>query len=374
VFWPDTLKIGDVWMDLAHVLASLDIHHGRADAFDDPSADTCQVTLLDVNKAFVRSFRMGEPMVVTMRDGAGPQVPRFTGRLTDANLADDQLTLIGTARLSTLGGYPVGSGNWPAEAWSARVARIFAEAGLSAFLEFQPDPLFDPLLAARDAATAGPTTLGDYLNFLAPMVGCAVVDRPNGNILVQAFGARVLTPAVALPPGLVAFSPPWTMVLPLGNVVTVRYQADQGASVTVRDDASVALYGELPSTVDTAFENVADATTRANERLGRGAYAHWNIHEAPLLEALDLKVGTPLILSGMPPASPYEPWTPILEGWTDSLAGDRWTMTLSLSDPALSGVSALPWNAVPVTPAYQWNTIDQAVQWQAALTLDDLTP
>lgn len=372
-YWPDTLTVGATVVDLAGVLGSVDLHHGRDDAFSDPQADTCQVTLLGVSKAYVQAFTIGQPLVLTIRDGAGPSTPRFTGRLTDASLDVDELTVIATGRLATLGGYAVGAGNWPQEAWSARVTRIFAEAGLAGYLDLVPDPGFDPQLAARDASTAGPTTVGDYLAFLAPMLGCAVVDHPDGQILVQAFGARRLSPAVPLDPALVEYSPPWTMVLPLGNIVTVRYQADQGASVTLRDDASVALYGERANTVDTSFVQAADATTRATQRLARTAYPHWNIPQAPLLAGLPLTVGSPLILSSMPPSSPYEPWSPILEGWTDTIQGDEWRMSLALSDPVLSGLTALPWNAVPVTAGYDWATVDQLVPWHSALTLDDLS-
>src|SRR4249919_1119225 len=124
---------------------------------------------------------------------------------------------------------------------AARVARCFAEAGLSAALELQTDPVLDPQLAARTAATAGPTTLGDYLAFLAPMVGAAVVDRPDGRVLVQPLGARSLAAPLQLEPELVAYSPAWLQQLPLSNVVTVQYLGDQSASVTVRDESSIAL-------------------------------------------------------------------------------------------------------------------------------------
>lgn len=60
-----------------------------------------------------------------------------------------------------------------------------------------------------------------------------------------------------------------------------------------------------------------------------------------------------------------------MEGWTDEIAGDTWTMTLALSDPLLSGVT-LPWSAVPTTADYHWNSIDVATDWTEALTLEDL--
>jgi hypothetical protein len=299
-------------------------------------------------------------------------VPRFTGKVTDAQLDDADLTAIAAGRISTLGQYAIGAVPWPQEAWSARLTRVFTEAGLDSYLDFRPDPAFDPQLAPRDPETAGATTVADYLAFLAPMVGAAIVDGLDGTILVQCLGARTLNAPAQLDPADVQYAPAWTQVLPIGNVITVRYQGDQGASVTVRDDASVAIYGERPATINTTFVAEADADTRARAYLSRGAYAHWNILEAPILRGLTLEVGSAVTVSEMPPASPFDPWTPILEGWQDQIDGESWTMLLALSDPLLSGLATLPWDAIP--PEYLWTTINQETEWREAVTLAALAP
>lgn len=371
MLWPTSVELAGRSIPLAGVLADLTIHHGLADIGDEPTATTCQITLLDVTAADVLAFEVGQRLAVMVADGAATPVPRFSGYVTDAALLDNELTIIGAGEVSRLRLYVVGETDWPAEPWSARVTRIFSEAGMAARLDLEPDPAFDPILAARVFASAGATTLGDYLAFLAAMVGAAVTDRPNGDIRVQAIGARSVAAAVKLDPADVEFAPAWRQELPRGNIVTVRYQADQGASVTVTDQASIDLYGERAETIDTAFQNASDANARANQRLARAAFAHWNIPEAPIVRGLTLELGTPVELSAMPDASPADPWTPILEGWTDELSGDVWRMTLSLSDPLLSG-AILPWASVPTTSAYQWNTIDTATDWTEALTLDDL--
>lgn len=368
MLWPDSIVLDDVPLSLDDVLADVTIHHGRADVDDEPAATTCQIALRDVDKSFVKDFRTGVELVVTVSDGT-TSVPRFRGLVSDAHLEVDDLVAIAVGRLSTLGRYPVGSSPWPAETWTARLERIFAEAGLAAELELYPDPTFDPELAGRDPSTAGPTTLGDYLSFLVPMVGAAVTDRPDGRILVQTIGSRSLDGSLALDPDDVAFAPIWEMVLPSANVVTVRYQGDQSESVTIRDEASIDLYGERPRTIDTSFVELTDATRRANERLARGAFPHWNIPEAPIVRGLELRVGEPVTLSEMPASSPFEPWTPIVEGWQDSISGDEWTMLVSLSDPLASGL-ILPWNTVPLELA--WDETNPATSWAEALTLGEL--
>lgn len=371
MLWPDTVVVAGVSVPLAGVLADLTMHHGRTDISDEPTASTAQLTLEPVTKAFVLGFEVGQSLVITVRDGGGPSTPRFSGTITDARLEDDRLTVIGAGAISRLRLYPIGAGDYPAEGWNERVTRAFTDAGLASRLELQPDPAFNPQLAARTAATAGETTLGDYLAFLAAMVGALVSDRPNGNIFVQAIGARTTAGATVLAPEDVEYSPAWTQELPRGNIVTVRYTGDQSEQVTVTDAASVGLYGERPETIDTAFVNVADATRRANTRIARGAYAHWNIPEAPLVRGLTLAIGAPVVLDDMPAASPAQPWTPLVEGWTDQITGDDWTMLLALSDPLLSGLT-LSWTGTPTTAGYRWDTVDPATDWTEALTLDDL--
>lgn len=375
--WPYSVELADVTVPLAGVLADVTIHHGRDDIAAEPTATTCQLTFRDVSSAFVGDFDVGQKLELYVRDGAGPIVPRFTGAITDARLDDDELTVIAAGRLATFHRYPVGDVDWPEETWSARVTRVFTEAGIASLLELHVDPLFDPVLAARTAATAGPTTLGDYLAFIAPTVGALVADRMNGGVLVQAIGSRSLADAVELDPADVAYVPAWTEELPLSNIVTVRYQADQGASVTVSDAASIALYGERAATIDTPIRDASAASYRASQALGRTAFPHWNMLAAPILRGLDLELGAPVVVSSLPATAPYDPWTPIVEGWSETIvAGDvdapgTWTMELALSDPLLSGV-ALPWIAVPVELAYRWDTIDPATDWTEALTLDAL--
>ncbi len=369
--WPVTVTLDGVALELDDVLADVSIHHGREQLVDEPTATSCQLTIRNVGAGVARDFRVGVSLVVTAEDAgrASLSVPRFTGRVTDAALDVDELTVVAVGRLATLGQYAIGASSWPAEPWSARVRRLFTEAGLDAILDLQADASFDPVLAPRDPATAGETTLGDYLAYVAPMVGAAVTDRPDGLILVQAIGARSLEGYLALDPADVAYAPAWEQVLPAGNIVTVRYTGDQSESVTITDQASVDHYGRRPRTIDTSFVELADATTRATEALARGAWSRWQIPEAPILRPLELTIGEPVEISAMPEASPFDPWTPIVEGWTDTITRDEWTMRLALSDPLASGLG-LPWNIVPAGEL--WTTIDQLIPWRDAVALADL--
>lgn len=368
-----SVTLEGVAVPLAGIAADVTIRHGRAGFFDSASPSTAQLTLLGVTRAMMRPFRLGSLLVVNATDGS-TVAPRFTGRLTDAALVDDELTAIAVGRLRTLSGYTVGAAAYPEEAWSARVTRAFTEAGLAAVLELAVGT-FDPIVVARPIE---PVTLASMLDELAAWVQAAVCDRPDGRIFVQALGARSVGVVTPLDPAEVAYAPVWEQRLPGANVLTVSYgEANPQAVATASDAASVALYGPIPVTITTELKSAADANQVLQNRLGRDAFSHWTIPGAPLLVGRRFSVGQAVRLSLLPSSAPYDPWSTILEGWTDHVTADAdglaWSMDLALSDPLLSGIT-LSWAGTPSDAAHQWNTINQAVAWRDALTLDSLTP
>ena len=334
---------------------------------------------------------------------AADDAPRFTGTITDASLDDDALTVIAAGPLSTLSSSWIGDVSWPSEKWSDRVTRAFAEAGQSALLELQFDAGFDPPLVARGDGVTPPTPVDllSYLGQLADDVAAAVVDLPDGRVLVQQLTYRTESgvvswvsvpaavlwssvnpatswddadglaagplPVLVVDPADVAYVPVWEQALTVENVTTVGY-GDQQA-VTVTEQASRDLYGEYPGGVSTQLANLVDATTRADERSRRLAYPRWVISSAAILAGLDVAVGQIVDLEGFPPASPHASWRPILEGWTDTLRGDAWNMELALSDAQLSGIAAI-WLEAPGT----WAAVDPACAWNDAGTLDAIMP
>ena len=312
--------------------------------------------------------------------------------------------MIAAGPLSTLHRFDVGLGAWPAERWSLRVARAFTEAALDELLELEFDADFDPVLLAR---AADPVDLYSYLGELAEDVGAAIVDTPDGKVLVQELNARTKTAALAwngipsslawnevdpatdwteattlealdpsappsslpIDPADVLYVPTWLMVDEVENVSSVEYGA--ALHVTVDEPASIALYDERPGGISTAIANVGDATRRATERVGRRAFPRWSIANVVLLRGYpELEVGTIVELTEFPNGSPFETWTPVLEGWTDTISGDVWTCELAVTDPMLSGVTLL-WATVPADIA--WNEVDPSTSWAEATRLDSLS-
>ena len=402
--WITAVTLDGLALELDGILADVTIRHGRATIDDGPTASTIQLRLRNMTRPFTGDFRVGVPLTV---DADG--VRRFTGLVTDASLDDDVLTAIGVGVLATLSRYPIGAAPWPAEQWSARVQRAFAEAGLTDLLVLQYDDDFDPVLIARGTVEEPPepVSLYAYLQTLATDVGAAIADTPDGKVLVQALNARLklstltwatapagvawnevdpglawedadaqedLDPAAGRPhvvvdPADVLYVPVWEMVDEVENLSEVGYGDD--LSVTAAEPASVALYGERPGGITTQLAGLADATQRASERVTRRAFPRWVIRSVPLLRGYpSLTVGQVVDLTGFPPASPYEDWSPVLEGWTDTIDGDLWLCELAVTDPLLSGV-ALLWTTTPADLA--WNEVDPGCSWAEATALGALT-
>jgi hypothetical protein len=409
--WVTRVELDGDELELDGILADVTIRHGRGAIDDGPTASTLQLRLLEVTRHISSNFRVGVPIVVDA-DGT----PRFTGTVTDATLNDDELRVIAAGPLSTLSSSWIGSAPWPAERWSDRVLRAFAEAGLSELLELQYVSGWDPVLVARGSVEEPPepVDLYSYLQTLAGDLGAAIVDTPDGHVLVQEFAARSPASSGSLswentPPGLawneadpgcsweeattigaldpstpptlpvlvvdpaeVAYAPIWEMTDGMENVVTVTYGADADElEVTVTEASSVALYGERPADIRTELQNGADATRRATEATGRRAFPRWTIPSASLLRGYELAVGQVVELSDFQPAAPHESWNPVLEGWTDAIDGDLWTTELALSDPLLSGI-VLYWAATPADIA--WVEVDPACAWNEATSVADLNP
>lgn len=356
----ESVEIDGDAIALADVFAAVTLRHGRASVDDEPLGSTATLSLVNVDAAFTGPFRVGRELAIDVT-GA---VARFRGRITDAALNTDDpdeptLSILAVSTLARISGRKVGAVDWPAEAWSDRVERAFTEAGALAELVLEIGTE-DPALAARPAEEA---SLADVLQELAETVSAAIADRPDGKVLVQAVTSRQGAEPIELDPELVVLAPEWAQSDDVANVVRVEWS---GGTVELQDASSIALYDErAPLTISTLLSSVDAANARAALELNRRSRPDWRIDSAELLELdLDLAIGSPVMLTELPAASPRPLHIGMLEGWTDhveAVGGElEWTMTLSLSPQRLSGYG-LAWEDVP--SAIAWEDVDPSITW-----------
>ena len=371
--WITVVRLDGVALDLAGVIADVTVRHGRAGAADPPQASSATVTLWPVTRELTGSFRVGVSLELRASSPAG-EWPLFMGRVSDAEVNGSTLSIVAAGILANASRVELDLTGWALEPWSARAARLFAATPFAGTV--QADPTFDPLVEVPVVSSTDRLTFDSYAQSLRDDVGAAIVDQPDGTLLAQALGARATLGAVhALDPAKVLYSPRWVQALEVVNRVGVQYGPDSAPALVVStDSASIGLYGRRYGDLQTRLHASADATTRATQALSRAAYPRWVMPDALVLEPIPgLAVGDRVVLTDLPPGSPFPSWTPVVEGWTDELAGGprSWTQALALSDPLLSGLS-LAWSQLPAS-GLPWNAVNPSLQWFEANSLDDFT-
>lgn len=400
-------------VELDRVLLSILIRHGRQDVDDGPLGSTAQLTLLEPTREQIQQFAAGSELELLL----AADVPRFTGRITDAKLNEDGLQVLAASSLGRIGARIVGADAWPSESWRARIARVLNEAGVGrtwadidpgeAWNDSTPDgaassptwnvsptstiPWIDyalvghvrfewvampafigsedegPTIAARDA---GETTLGAYLSgdFYASEP-FTLASLPNGELLLQRLTYRSYVdpfgpakPELELDPDVVLFAPEFEQTDDVENALELTYSA---GTVTAENAGSIATFERRPARIATELELLADAELRAALRVHRRGFPRWLTAPVDLLELRDdLSIGSPVRLSELPEWAPGVGYLGILEGWEDRVEPDgaggvAWSQKLYLSDPRISGGFGVVWSDTIETWAnvVYWNEL-----------------
>ena len=374
--WVTAITVGDVPVDLDRVFSSLSVRHGRDDVDGPIQATTATLVLRRITRGELPDFEVGLELRIESTFTAASGRPMFEGVITDATLSDDdpdepRLELIATGPLAIAGRRSVAGHAWPAEPWKARVERILAEAGLAGTVTAaSPDvPIAATVPDDPEAGTFASMSALDALELARQDVGATAFDEA-GQVVVQAFeGRRDLFPTLTVDPSLVFYSPPWSKTLDVANRIVLGYGYGAG-TVSVDDPVSQARFGiRWTGLFDSGLADQGTAQSRALEWLDRVAYPRWKLPAVSLLEPLDLNIGQMIELSRLPASAPYPSWSPVVEGWTDTVEGDLWTQSVVVSDPVLSGL-ALAWQ--DVTATLLWQDVDPACLWRDAFLLSNL--
>ena len=156
------------------------------------------------------------------------------------------------------------------------------------------------------------------------------------------------------------------------NSITISYTTSGNSSVTDEDAASIALYGQLATTIRTYLKNASDATAQAAFYLSLRAYPQYALRQitfplgSPEMEdaerdnLLAISMGTPLNITNLPLNMTAGNFQGFVEGWTWTASLGRLDLTMTLSPIAYS-LQAFRWNSVPATEA--WNTISPTLDW-----------
>jgi hypothetical protein len=378
---------GSELIDLSCLVDEVSIHHGRDDTDSQPDASSCTLDLsVDTDRdLFPSAIEVGGIIRVTTQT-AGISSTRFVGRVTDLVQGWDEAgadtpnrvvaQIIATSFLAELGRRVVGDQPWVQQLDGARIAAIFAAAGLTL------DPnTSDPgtvQILARDVDSQPALEVAQGT---AESAGGLVWATRDGDVrYADADHRRGGTQALLLDACDVLVTPSWRRTTEgLINQVSIGYgiPAEEGGDqprYTAQRDDSIDRYGTYGFSATTELAQLADAAAMGQLLLVRNRTPVWIMAALPVDVAgldpartnalLSLEMNDLLGLTGLPAAGNV-PTSALLwvEGWDEHLAWGVHEIELVVSGYCRTA------------PAPRWNDVGEEAIWdnQGSLTWDDAT-
>jgi hypothetical protein len=387
-------------------LSGLTITSGRTDIYSQPIAGYCNLTLIETAEASV-PYEINDAVTIEVQDSTGTYVNLFGGFITDLSITVQtsgstatsqriQITAVGAlARLARA----IYTGNFAHQFDGDRIEELLSTVLSDQWNEVPAAETwagYDPLVQWQDAENSGLgeiDTPGDYelhsesgLNdtvynlasrFATSGLGylyedsqgrIGYADSTHRNQYLSANGYVDLDGNQAIGPAL-------SIVKRAGdvrNAITIAYGSSGNQSVTDEDAASISLYGQLASTIDTTLRNQNDAENQAAFYLEIRAYPQFFLRQitfpvgSPEIDntdrdaLLEVFMGMPINLINLPSNMVNGEFQGFVEGWTWTASLNRLDLTMNVSPVAFS-LQAFRWNSVPLIET--WNTISPTLDW-----------
>jgi hypothetical protein len=366
-------------VELTTISDDVQLVFGRSDIYSSVAQSAARVTFYDADVSPYMKL-----LGYTLQVYSTASVLAFTGTISDMSLqvatstSGNALTVTAIGRLSALGQRLIASTLYPQETLAVRMARIFTDAGVAG-------PGYVLELSTADLATtvaertANEASALSVLDELLSSFQAFVYDHPDGTIRVQSLAWRVESAGTNTVGADVVYSPTWSQNVQITNRVYVEY-----ATGTIqKDDAtSQSRYGVRAGSISSKLVLSTNATTLATTILNRQRRPRWNLAGIEVVQDATeqyFAIGQQLYVSELPadsPAGVTGNYMGLVEGFSQAYRRGEQRTTVLITDPIFSGL-ALQWEETLqpfiMTP-YQWNTVRATVQWDDAITIEDLEP
>lgn len=387
-------------------LANLFITAGRTSIYDQPAASYCSLNLL-TDPATSVTFDVNDAVTVEVKDTSGTYVNLFGGFLTDVNVivtAPGSAAVVQEIRLTAVGSLARlvranFTGNLASDTDGDQIYELLQYVLLNSWNEV-PAALdwanYDPTVTWANAENTGLGEIdrpGDYdmdalsgLNGSVYQYASAIASSALGYLYEDSQGRIAYADSTHRSQALAAsgyvdldanqaYGSGLEITKKAGDVrnkVSILYKANQASSVSDQDDASIALYGELASTISTTLKNQTDAESQAAFYLALRAYpqfafrsitfplANPEIDNADRDALLGVNMGMAVNIQNLPANMNNGEFQGFVEGWTWRAGVSSLTLELTVSPLAYS-LQAFRWNNVPATET--WNTISPTLDW-----------
>jgi hypothetical protein len=386
-------------------LSGLTITSGRTDIYEQPIAGYCNLSLIETTESAI-PYEVNDAVTIEVQDSVGDYVNLFGGFITDLGITvqtsgstatSQQIRIVAVGALARLA-RAVYVGNFAHQFDGDRILELI---GTVLFDQWNEVPAaeawndYDATTQWQDAENSGAgeiDTPGDYelhsennLNDTVYNLASRFATSGLGYLYEDSQGRigyadsthrtqYLLTNGYVDLDGNHAIGPALSIVKRAGDVrnsITVGYGTGT-QSVTDEDAASISLYGQLASTIDTTLRNQNDAENQAEFYLKIRAYPQFALRQitfpvcSPEIDNLDrdalleVFMGMPINLINLPANMVNGEFQGFVEGWTWTASLNRLDLTMNVSPLAFS-LQAFRWNSVPETES--WNTINPALYW-----------
>lgn len=379
----DVVLAGDIVP--ADAVGPITMRRWRPRADPDTRPEAAQLTMTVLTDKLVTAPEIGSVLTVTRSalamayfgaNGQDGGLYRFFGTVTDLvaipatrRQPAAQLQIVAVGPRAQLGQIPVGDAPWPQENDAARATRILnaahawqgsltigvADPGTVAVLARDVDR--QPALALLDKLaqdSGGELVEGRSMGTLTWRDALA---RQNAVPLLELTAENVLAPAQFRQSleGMV-------------NDLTMAYgppaPTDQ-ATVHIADITPAnGAYGVVAASQATDLALEADAQSRATDIVGRRNRPRWRLDDiaVDLMRTLTKPQAAALLrsnfgdlvtVSGLPTSAPFISLQAFIEGQTEVITRDSWTMVLAMTDKAWTGTGTR-WVDVPGYDPETW--------------------
>jgi hypothetical protein len=328
-------------------------------------------------------FDMNQSVSVKVKNSAGTDVTIFTGKITSVDnqlAASGSIGSLATQTITAVGPFAqmsrklIGDTSWAKEMDTARMTRIFTDAGVTIDTVDSPS-IYE--FKIRDAAVADAYSLAaDY----AQQADGYIYETSTGTVgfaneshrfnYVQSNGYTTI-PNNYILWGSVASQKTLADIM---NSIIVTYRA---GSATADDTTSQTTYGKVAGSVSTDLYNLADAQIQADRYLVLRAYPRTslsnftipidssNVSDANRDKFISMSMGFPIQISSLPMAIKNTVYRGFVEGYSFSINQYQMVMNLATTDYTYS-MTPTRWQDVSATLI--WSAVGSTVQWS---TYDD---
>jgi hypothetical protein len=362
----------------AKTINAISVSYGRSSYWEQARSGNATVEIVNWDDTDY-GFDINDSLVITVDNASATARTVFTGKVTSVATrmaavgSVNEVSLITISAVGPFAGMSrkiIGTSGYSKELDSARMTNIFTDAGVTVDVVDTPG-IYEFTVVAAFADDAY-STAAKY----AGMANGYIYETVDGEVGFANESRRTTEVAtsgyMSIPENYIL----WRSVASqkaLGDVLNeIRLSYGANAIVTSSDATSQTLYGLLGASISTELHNLSEAQELADKyvalrrvpRLNVSAFTVQldspNVTSANLDAFLQMKMGKPISIEGLPiPLVPTN-YYGFVEGWTLAVSRNQAAISLITSE---SSYSIQPTRWQDVSASLAWNAVGATVQW-----------